>query len=128
MIVDTSAIVAIVFQENGYLELVRKIVESSSVGMGAASLVEAGIVLTHRLEEDARPMLSRLVQELEIEVVPLGEPHWKEAVEAYVRFGKGRHRAALNFGDCLTYATATLANRPLLFVGNDFSRTDIPGA
>ena len=61
-------------------------------------------------------------------VIPFTEDHWRVAVEAYTRFGKGRHAAALNFGDCLTYAVARLAERPLLFVGGDFAKTDLPPA
>lgn len=60
--------------------------------------------------------------------MPFGEAHWREAVEAYRRFGKGRHPAGLNFGDCLTYATAKLAGEPLLFVGEDFPATDLEAA
>jgi ribonuclease VapC len=61
-------------------------------------------------------------------VIPFTEDHWRLAVEAYVRFGKGRHAAALNFGDCLTYAIARLAEQPLLFVGGDFAKTDLTPA
>jgi ribonuclease VapC len=57
--------------------------------------------------------------------VAFGEPHWRAALEAFRRFGKGRHPAGLNFGDCLSYAVARVAGHPLLFVGNDFSCTDI---
>ena len=61
-------------------------------------------------------------------VIPFGDPHWPGAVEAYARFGKDRHPASLNFGDCLTYAVARVAGRPLLFVGDDFSKIDLPAA
>ena len=128
MIADTSAIVAIVFREKGYRTLIEKIAAAPSVGMSAASAVEAGIVLTARLGRDARPALARLFAALEIEIIPLVEAHWTEAAGAYVRFGKGRHKARLNFGDCLTYAIAALANQPLLFTGNDFARTDLIAA
>ena len=60
--------------------------------------------------------------------VPFGELHWREAVDAYRRYGKGRHPAALNFGDCMTYAVASLAGEPLLFIGEDFSLTDLEPA
>lgn len=60
--------------------------------------------------------------------VAFTEHHSRAAVDAYERFGKGRHAAALNFGDCLTYAVARLAERPLLFVGGDFAKTDLPAA
>lgn len=60
-----------------------------------------------------------------MEVIPLTADHYRVAVDAFLRFGKGRHPAALNFGDCLTYAVASLAGMPPLFVGDDFSRTDL---
>ena len=77
------------------------------------------------MKRDARPALSRLVQAAALTIVPFAEDHWRTAVEAYLRFGKGRHAAGLNFGDCLTYATAKLAGQPLLCVGDDFSKTDL---
>jgi ribonuclease VapC len=61
-------------------------------------------------------------------VVPFGEPEWRAAVDAFARFGRGRHKAALNFGDCLAYASAAAAGDTLLFVGDDFTHTDIPPA
>jgi uncharacterized protein with PIN domain len=72
---------------------------------------------TSRLKSDARALLARFLSEASIAVVPFGESHYGAAVEAWLRFGKGRHPAALNFGDCLSYAVASLADEPLLFVG-----------
>jgi ribonuclease VapC len=60
--------------------------------------------------------------------VPFGEGHWPVAVDAFIRFGKGRHPASLNFGDCLTYAVARLADQPLICVGDDFAKTDLTTA
>jgi ribonuclease VapC len=60
-----------------------------------------------------------------IAMVPFGEEHYSAAVEAWLRYGKGRHKAALNFGDCMSYATAKLSNQPLLCSGKDFSQTDL---
>ena len=70
-------------------------------------------------------LLERLIDELDIQEIPFGELHWRESVEAYRRFGKGRHPVSLNFGDCMTYAVASLTGEPLLFVGSDFSKTDV---
>jgi uncharacterized protein with PIN domain len=70
----------------------------------------------------------RFLQEAGLTVIPFSEEHWRIAVEAYWRFGKGRHPAGLNRGDCLTYAVARLSAQPLLFVGDDFSRTDLARA
>lgn len=68
------------------------------------------------------------MQEASLTMVPFTEDHWRVAIEAYARFGKGRPAAALSFGDCLTYAVARLAERPLLFVGGGFAKTDLPPA
>lgn len=128
MIVDTSAIVAIVFKEPGYQELINRLADAEYVGIGTPTLAETGIVLTARLGVGAKSLLARLLQELGIGEVPFGEEHWREAIDAYYRFGRGRHPARLNFGDCLSYATARLAGRPLLFLGEDFTKTDIERA
>jgi ribonuclease VapC len=64
--------------------------------------------------------------ETEPTIIPFGEAHWRSAVDAYLRYGKGRHRAALNFGDCMAYAVAKLAQQPLLCAGADFAKTDLP--
>jgi ribonuclease VapC len=125
MILDSSAIVAVVLREPGFEELVRKIAGAQTVAVGAPTLAEAGIVLTARLERDARGLLQGLLREWEAVTVNFGEEHWREALSAYSRFGRGRHRARLNFGDCLSYAVAQLAGEPLVCTGNDFARTDL---
>jgi ribonuclease VapC len=125
MILDSSAIVAVVFQEAGHSELVDRIAAADEVAIGAPTLAEAAIVVSARLGTDARPLLSRLLAEGAIETLPFGEAHFGVAVGAWLRFGRGRHVARLNFGDCLAYATATVAGRPLLCVGKDFAQTDV---
>ena len=127
MIVDASALVAIVLREPGWDALVEAL-SASPAGVGAPTLVEAGLVLTAKLGPGGRSLLARLVQEARIDVVPFTDEHWPIAIHAYARFGKGRHPAGLNFGDCLTYAVASLAGQPLLYVGEDFARTDLPRA
>lgn len=128
MIVDTSALLAIVIKEAGYESLIDKLLAPGRKGVGTPTLAEAGLVLTGRLEGDADAQVSGILQQFELVPVPFGERHWRTVVEAFHRFGKGRHPAALNFGDCLSYATAKLADRPLLFVGDDFSKTDLRAA
>jgi len=128
MILDTSVLLAIVFREPGFDDLLDRIRRAPAVAMGAATLAETGIVLHARLGEGSRGLLERVLDELGIDEVPFGEVHWREAVDAYRRFGKGRHAASLNFGDCMTYATARLTGEPLLFVGSDFSLTDVERA
>lgn len=126
MILDTSAVVAIVMKEPGFEELITRISADPNPGIGAATLTETTIVLSARLKKDARSYLARFLTEASVAVIPFGETHFGTAVEAWLRFGKGRHGASLNFGDCLSYAVAKLAGEPLLFVGNDFAATDIP--
>lgn len=125
MILDSSAIVAVVLRESGYQLLLQKIADASSVAVGAPTLAEAGIVLSARLERDARGLLARLIHEGSIAIIPFTDAHFGIAIEAWLRFGKGRHPAALNFGDCLSYATATLEGDALLCLGDDFPRTDL---
>lgn len=125
MIVDSSAIVAIFLQELGYEILINKLSETDRVGIGAPTLVECGIVLSARLDQDARGLLERFLREANIVTVPFTDEHFGVAIGAWRKYGKGRHSAALNFGDCLTYAVAKLANMPLLFIGDDFPQTDL---
>ncbi len=89
-------------------------------------MVETAIVLTARIGPSARPSLDRLCSEVSAALVAFTDEHWPIALDAFRRYGKGRHPAALNFGDCLTYATAALADEPLLCVGDDFPQTDRP--
>ena len=127
MILDTSAVVAIVMKEQGHEELLRAM-SGAAAATGTASLTEAAIVLSARVGYDVRSLLSRFLSEASIAVVPFGESHYGAAVDAWLRYGKARHPASLNFGDCVAYAVARLANEPLLFVGKDFAQTDIAGA
>lgn len=126
MIVDSSAIVAILLRDRGWEELVAKLGQDPAPAVGAPTLAETGIVLTAKLGRSARALLSRFIQEAGLTVVPFDDPHWPLALEAYARFGKRRHPSGLNFGDCLTYATTKLAGQPLLCTGDDFARTDLP--
>lgn len=128
MIVDSSALLAIIFREPGFEEILDRVMTADAVAVGAPTLAETGIVLAARLQDDAHGILERLLDELGIQEIPFGEIHWREAVAAYRRFGKGRHEARLDFGDCMTYAVAALAAEPLLFVGDDFASTDLPPA
>jgi ribonuclease VapC len=128
MIVDASAILAVIFREPGYDALLVKLQSAEAVAVGAPTLAEAGIVLHARLGNASRGLIERILDELSIQEIPFGEVHWREAVDAFRRFGKGRHPAGLNFGDCLTYAAAKLSGEPLLFIGEDFARTDLERA
>jgi len=86
------------------------------------------MVLSARTRQDARMEIARSLRRLQIQVIPFTEEHFDAAAEAFLRYGKGRHPAALNFGDCMSYAVAALSGLPLLYTGNDFAQTDIRAA
>ena len=88
-------------------------------------MVEASVVLTRRFGWDGQRLFLTFLGDWSVLVIPFGRRHWKMAARASSRYGKGRHPAALNFGDCMTYATAQVAAAPLLFTGADFARTDV---
>ena len=126
MIVDTSAMVAIVLREPDYEAVMTTLTQPGTpAGMGTPTVAELGIVLSARLAGDARRLVADLLQQFEIAEVHFTEAHWRAAVDAFWRYGRGRHRAALNFGDCLSYAVAHVAGEALLFVGDDFAATDL---
>jgi ribonuclease VapC len=125
VILDSSALLAIALDEPERAALVAKINAADTVAIGAPTLVEAGIVLSSRIGEDAGDLLAALLETVDAVVVEIGPRHWQVAVSAWWRFGKGRHPAGLNFGDCLAYATAVVAAEPLLAKGDDFPKTDI---
>jgi ribonuclease VapC len=125
VILDSSAIVAILLDEPERTHLLDKIDAADVVGVGAPTLVESGVVLSARLGRDASAIVDRFVATIDAEIVPFSAAHWREALAAWSRFGRARHPAALNFGDCLAYAVARVAQRPLLAKGNDFPQTDV---
>jgi ribonuclease VapC len=125
VILDSSAIVAILLRETGHETLLQQLAGAQTAAVGAPTLTDCGIVLSARLGAQGRTLLARFVQEAALAVVPFTNEHYTAALDAYLRYGKGRHAAALNFGDCMTYATARLAGAPLLCVGEDFARTDL---
>lgn len=130
MIVDSSALVAIVFDEPTTKVLYRKLVYSEVVPrLSSPNFVEAAIVVDGKRDPIASRKFDDLVKELEIEVVPFTAEHAKIAREAYRDFGKGSgHPARLNFGDSIAYALAKTESQPLLYVGSDFAHTDIAAA
>lgn len=125
MILDSSAIVTVILHENGSDRVLDAMETADACRVGAPTLVESAMALTGKLGDDGRTILLSLLQEVNVDVLSFGDAHWRTAQSAFVRYGKGRHPAALNFGDCLTYATAYVAGEPLLCVGDDFSRTDL---
>ena len=128
MTLDSSALIAILFAEPGYLDLIDRILAAERVRVAAPTLVETSLVLAGRRRRPAADEVESLVHELGVTVVPFGEREWHNAVAAFLKFGRRRHAAALNFGDCLAYAAARAADDSLLFVGDGFAQTDITPA
>lgn len=120
--------VAVALREPGFEDVFDKLASPGSAGIGTPTLVETGLVLGARFGREPLGLLSRMLAEFDVTPVPFGDEHWREANRAYWRFGRGRHEAKLNFGDCMAYAVARLACEPLLFVGDDFSKTDLARA
>jgi ribonuclease VapC len=129
VIIDSSAVVAILRQEPEALRCATAIERASARRMSAATYLEAAIVI----DSEDNPVNSRrfdqLMREAAIEIVPVTAAHVRVAREAYRDFGKGRgHRAQLNFGDCFAYSLAYTTGEPLLFTGLDFADTGIESA
>jgi ribonuclease VapC len=125
MVIDTSGVIAILQAEPPAERLGRAIRESLTRRMSAASVVEAGIVVQRRFGDAGERDLDALLHQLDLDIIPLTEDHARFARDAFRRFGRGRHPAGLNFGDCFSYALARALSEPLLFVGEDFSQTDV---
>lgn len=128
MVLDSSALVAIVIEERGHERLLEKVNSANLKLVGAPSAFEAAMVLSARLHRDARSTLYRLLRNLGAAIAPFTEDHYEAAVTAFLRYGKGRHPARLNFGDCMSYALAVVSGLPLLYTGDDFSKTDVQQA
>ena len=128
MILDTSAVVAMIRHEPEAESLAKKMDLAATVQIGAPTLVEATLVFIGHHDLPGHTALSSFLEERSVVTIPFDNRHWYAAEEAFIRFGKGRHAAGLNLGDCMSYATARIAKEPLLFVGNDFAKTDIPPA
>jgi ribonuclease VapC len=133
MTLDSSALLVVLFSEPGYLALVDRMLEAEVLRIGAPTLVETSMAFESRRGQPRRSAEARrrdevheLVKELGVTVVLCAESEWHRAVEAFAKYGRGRHKAGLNFGDCLAYATAAAAGDALLYVGDDFTHTDLP--
>jgi ribonuclease VapC len=128
MIVDSSAIVAILKGEKEQVRLIRALAAASVVRVAAPTWVETSMVLRGPLGARLDAVLSGIERQFAIEFVPFEREHVGVAVDAWHRYGRGQHAAKLNFGDCISYATAKVAGEPLLFVGKDFTHTDVLSA
>lgn len=129
MIVDTSAVVAILLGEPHAEALARTVLRAPRARMSAATFVELSAVVAQRGAPQQRRRVEHLLDRLGVEVVALTPEHARLAAEAYREFGRGSgHPARLNLGDCFSYALASALDEPLLFVGDDFARTDLRAA
>lgn len=125
MVIDTSAVLAVLFNEPERADFVAAIAQAPRRSLSAASYVEAAIVADNNADPRFGEALDAILMQLSVEVAPVTVFQARLAREAYKRFGKGRHRASLNYGDCFSYALAKASGEPLLFKGNDFGETDV---
>jgi ribonuclease VapC len=125
MVIDTSAILALVQDEPEAAEFERRIAADSVRLMSAANVLESAIVVEARLGEAGGAELDLWLHKAKVEIVSVTAEHADCARRAWRAYGKGRHPAGLNFGDCFSYALAALSGESLLFKGDDFAKTDL---
>ena len=128
MIVDSSALVAILFREPDARALADAMEAAPSRAVAAPTLVETAIVVEGRGGPAMGAELDALLRAMRAEIVPFTAEHARLAMEGWRRYGRGRHPAGLNLGDCFAYALAAERDAPLLFKGEDFRRTDVKAA
>jgi ribonuclease VapC len=128
MVVDTSALVAVLFEEPERDALIALLADADDPLISAATLVESSIVMRAKTGHEGIVDLDDLLSAAAVRCVAVDVTQAHAARDAFARYGKGRAPAGLNLGDCFSYALAKTANRPLLFTGSDFSQTDIAPA
>jgi ribonuclease VapC len=128
VIVDTSAILAILFSEDDARVYAEAITQADSNRMSAATFVETAIVVEAQTKNNGGRQLDAFIRRASIDIEPVTEEQAHMARQAFVDFGKGRHPAGLNYGDCFSYALAKARREPLLFKGRDFAQTDLVSA
>lgn len=128
MIIAASALLALLLREDDAPRYAEAMASAPQLRMSAVSWFEAAMAIDRRGDASARSGFDQFIREFEIRIEPVTEQHAMLAREAWREFGKGKHAAELNFGDCLTYGFAKASGEPLLFKGNDFSQTDIEPA
>jgi ribonuclease VapC len=128
MIIDTSAIIAILFNETDAKKYAQAIAQADSCRVSAATFVELAIVVEAQTKYSGSRQLDAFLRRAGIIIDPVTEEQAHIARQAFTDFGKGRHPAGLNYGDCFSYALAKASGEPLLFKGNDFKKTDIASA
>jgi ribonuclease VapC len=128
IVIDSSALVAILRDEPERRSFIDAIVDHGEPRLSAATYVEASMVMELRLGDRGGREIDVLIEDVGMAIAPVDQAQATIAREAFRRFGKGRHRAALNFGDCFVYALAKTLDAPVLFKGDDFALTDIKRA
>ncbi len=128
IVVDTSALIAILDREPDAALYAEAIAETDSPLISAATLLELHIVMLNRHGGRAGQLVDRLIQDAGFQIEHFTAQHLELAREAYARYGKGRNSAGLNYGDCFSYALAKATGLPVLFKGEDFSKTDLVAA
>ena len=125
MTLDSSAVIAVLFRELQHDLLRAKMLQAERLMIGAPTVFESAMVAARMFDARGLDLLAHFLSDLEVEVCSFDDRHWRAATDAFLRYGKGRHPARLNLGDCMTYATARVADLPLLFTGQDFAQTDL---
>ncbi len=125
MVIDSSIVIAILLNEPAGSSYAETIAETPHVELSVASYVECAIKMVHMKGERGVPELELFVFHNAIRLVPVDEEQASLAIRAFEKYGKGRHPAALNYGDCFSYALAKVRREPLLYQGNDFALTDL---
>ena len=128
MIVDTSALLAVIFNEPDEPRVAAAMVDAASLRMSAANWVEAALVVDSRRSPRAKARFEDLIEELGVELMPVTIEAAYLSRIAHIDYGRGNHPARLNYGDCFAYALAKMTGEALLFIGSDFAQTDIEPA
>ena len=128
MVIDTSAIVAIALNEAEAAAFKKRIADDPVRLISAATLLEVSMVIEARLGDAGGSELDLWLHKVGVDIISVEAEHADQARRAWRRYGKGRHPAALNFGDCFSYALAKLTGEPFLYKGTDFSQTDLEAA
>jgi ribonuclease VapC len=128
LILDSSAVVSMIIEESGHDQLLDATADAAEVAIGAPTLVETEMVMIGRSGLSGQALVAQFLERNDVMVIAFDDAHRHASAEAFLRYGKGRHPAGLNYGDCMTYAAAHVAERPLLFIGKDFAKTDLVSA
>ncbi len=128
VVVDTSALVCILLGEPEAAGFATALAAASELAISGPTWVESSMVITARLGGEGHALMTELLMRARVETVPCDDTLARGAYDAWLRYGRGRHAAGLNFGDCFSYALAKQRGEPLLYKGDDFAKTDIVAA